>query len=219
MYFRSIFLAASVAFLPVSVFGQVNHTQRGAITGGAAGAVIGGIIGNQNDETPEGVLIGGAVGAIAGGLFGKQQDHEQFRNYQHQQQVAQHKAALYSRGVSLNDVVALTQTGVSTEVILKQIEINGVKRRVGVNEIIALHQQGVNSIVIEAMQHARLATAAHPAGPVLRSRPVPVQTVVSPHVIIAPAPIPLYRPSYGHYRVPGHGPKRHGQSHSRGRYR
>ena len=36
---------------------QLNNTQRGALTGGAAGAVIGGIIGNQNDETPEGALI------------------------------------------------------------------------------------------------------------------------------------------------------------------
>ena len=44
--------------------------------GGVAGAVIGGIIGHQNDETPEGALIGGAVGAITGGLIGRAQDND-----------------------------------------------------------------------------------------------------------------------------------------------
>ena len=53
-----------------------SRTQNGATVGGLAGAVIGGIIGKQNDETPEGVLIGGAVGAITGGLIGKAQDNE-----------------------------------------------------------------------------------------------------------------------------------------------
>ncbi|MCU0708395.1 MAG: YMGG-like glycine zipper-containing protein, partial [Pirellula sp.] len=42
-----------------------ENTRNGALLGGAAGAVIGGIIGNnKNDQTAEGALIGGAVGAV-----------------------------------------------------------------------------------------------------------------------------------------------------------
>ena len=62
-----------------------GRTQRGATLGGVAGAVIGGIIGHQNDETTEGILIGSAVGAIAGGVAGHSQD-AQYRRYQNWQQ-------------------------------------------------------------------------------------------------------------------------------------
>lgn len=52
-----------------------EKTRDGALLGGAAGAVIGGIIGNnKNDQTAEGALIGGAVGAVAGGIIGHQRD-------------------------------------------------------------------------------------------------------------------------------------------------
>jgi hypothetical protein len=52
-----------------------ENTRNGALLGGAAGAVIGGIIGNnKNDQTAEGALIGGAVGAVTGGLIGRHRD-------------------------------------------------------------------------------------------------------------------------------------------------
>ena len=68
-----------------SVLAQ-SQTQNGATLGGVAGAVIGGIIGKQNDETPEGVLIGGAVGALTGGLIGRAQDNELQRQRAYQEQ-------------------------------------------------------------------------------------------------------------------------------------
>ena len=52
-----------------------ENTRNGALLGGATGAVIGGIIGNnKNDQTAEGALIGGAVGAVTGGLIGNHRD-------------------------------------------------------------------------------------------------------------------------------------------------
>ena len=111
-------------------FGQATNSQRGAVSGGAAGAIIGGIIGHQNDETPEGALIGGAVGAIAGGLLGKQQDRTNYEAYQYQQQRNYQQAVDYSRGVSVNDVVALAHSGVGSNVIISQIHTHGVQQEI-----------------------------------------------------------------------------------------
>jgi hypothetical protein len=75
--------ASWIAAISVVVAGQVAQAQlipynprveRGATVGGVTGAVIGGVIGKQNDETVEGALIGGAVGAITGGIVGHAQN-------------------------------------------------------------------------------------------------------------------------------------------------
>ena len=165
------------------VFAQTN-TERGALAGGTAGAIIGGIIGHQNDETPEGILIGGAVGALAGGLIGNDHDRQIRHQYYYQQQ----RAAAYRNGVSLNDVVALSGNGVGSAVIINQIQMNGVRQRIGVNEIIALHQQGVDSRVIDAMQRAPMAgTVVRQQAPPVYHRPVVVEPVyVSPPVRVYP---------------------------------
>lgn len=57
------------------------NTQRGAVIGGATGAVLGGIIGHQSGNTLEGAAIGGAAGAGAGALYGNSQDQENQRRY------------------------------------------------------------------------------------------------------------------------------------------
>ena len=48
-------------------FSQLT-TRRGAV----AGAIIGGIAGNQNNETLAGVAIGGLVGGVTGRIIGNQ---------------------------------------------------------------------------------------------------------------------------------------------------
>ena len=196
----SIFLAAG------SVFGQASNIQRGAAAGGTAGAILGGVIGHQNDETIEGVLIGGAVGAVAGSLLGNQQD-------KFQRQVTHQRAVDYSQGVSLNDVVYMTQNGVGPTVIVNQIRNSGVKQRVGVNEIIALHQNGVDKQVISEMQHARLAGVSVPA-PIATGPSIIKATVVAPRPYVyrryAPVPVrpPYYRSGFHHRPGPhrGHRP-------------
>ena len=201
-------LVLSCTFFIGSAFGQATNPQRGAVAGGTAGAIIGGIIGHQNDETPEGALIGGAVGAIAGGLLGKQQDRINYEAYQFQQQQAQQQAqrqaAEFSRGVSVNDAIAMSQSGVGPSVAINQIQTYGVQQEIGVNEIIAMHQQGVDKLVITAMQQAHLA-GVQPVGPVVattpayRSVPVAVEqpVVVERPIVVQPRPIVIKRyPSY-----------------------
>lgn len=79
-------IAMWIAAISVVAAGQVAQAQlipynprveRGATVGGVTGAVIGGVIGKQNDETVEGALIGGAVGAITGGIVGHAQNQRE----------------------------------------------------------------------------------------------------------------------------------------------
>ncbi len=190
---RSILLGVVLLLLVSPAVCAQTETGRGMVGGGAAGAVIGGIIGHQNDETTEGALIGGAVGAIAGGLLGNQRDQQNYRGYQYQQQ----QAALYRQGVSFQDVVVMSQNGVSQQVIINQIQSNGVQQRPGVHDIIGLHQQGVSEPVINAMQQARMSTQPYP---VVQQRPVVVEQYYQPQpYIIYRQPQPNVFFHYGHH--------------------
>lgn len=184
-------LALAGPLLFASILTAQYETRRGALGGGVAGAVIGGIIGHQNGETTEGALIGGAVGALAGGLLGAEREQQNYQAYQYQQQ----QAVRYQQAVSFQDVIMMSQSGVSPHVIIGQIQANGVQRRPGVNDVIGLHQQGVHETVIDAMQRARLATETYP---VVQQRPVIVERYYEPApVIVYPAPPP---PCHYHFR-------------------
>ncbi|MEM7477805.1 MAG: YMGG-like glycine zipper-containing protein [Planctomycetota bacterium] len=183
-----------------SVLSQ-SRTKDGATVGGLAGAVIGGIIGKQNDETPEGALIGGAVGAITGGLIGKSQDNELARQRYYQQQAyyaqqqqyyAQQQAtqqAVQQSGVSMNDVLNMSRSGLSESLILTQLQSRGVQNRLAVSDIISLHQQGVSDTIITAMQSAPLSTQVRNASQTT-ARPVSTYSQVPSY-----NPIPTYQPS------------------------
>jgi outer membrane lipoprotein SlyB len=174
-----------------------SRTQNGATLGGVAGAVIGGIIGKQNDETPEGALIGGAVGAITGGLIGRAQDNDlQRQRYyqeqayaQQQQQVYAQQQAIANAGVSLTDVVNMSRTGISESLIMTHLQTKGVQRRLEVSDIIALHQQGISDTLITAFQAAPLATQVSAAyQPTYQQQPV----IHQPTVIVREQPV-FYR--------------------------
>jgi outer membrane protein OmpA-like peptidoglycan-associated protein len=67
-----------IGFLVIAAAGCASwsKSQKGAAIGGAAGAVVGGIIGKQSDHTAEGAILGAAVGGIAGGIIGKYMDDQ-----------------------------------------------------------------------------------------------------------------------------------------------
>ncbi|HUF25660.1 MAG TPA: OmpA family protein [Gemmatimonadaceae bacterium] len=54
----------------------MTRTERGAVIGAGAGAVVGGVIGKQTGSTTRGVIIGAAVGGVAGGVIGAQMDRQ-----------------------------------------------------------------------------------------------------------------------------------------------
>lgn len=189
-------LTTAVVILVSSPCLAQSRTQNGATLGGVAGAVIGGIIGHQNDETPEGAIIGGAVGAITGGLIGRAQDNEVSRQrayqeqayYQARQQAYLEQQAIANAGVSMADVINMSRSGISEAVIISHMQGKGVQRRLEVSDIIALHQQGVSDTLISVMQQAPLATQLSAA--VAQGRQVVVQP--QPSVIVREQPV-IYR--------------------------
>ena len=187
--------------LLLAAFTTASHAQsyrnQDAAIGGIAGAVIGGIIGHQNDETPEGALIGGAVGAVAGGVLGNAKDQQQQRYYRHQAQNQAWRQQQVNRAVSIGDVVNMSRSGLSDSVIVNHIRTNGVTDQVGTHQIISMHNSGVSEQVITAMQSApRAGTYSRPALPqretviVERTAPPP-PVIVRKEVHVVP---PVYRP-------------------------
>ena len=204
-----------------------TRTDDGAVLGGVTGAIIGGIVGNQNDETIEGVAIGGVAGAVAGGLLGRSQDQQAARNFQFQQIQNQQQAQLINQSISISDAVALTRSGVSTNLMINQIRTNGVRQNIGVQEILYLHQNGVPEPVIQEMQRASIAGPPVATGPVIVDRgyipPKPVviakPTIITKPAIIAQPSIIVRGPSYQrppYYGRPG--PKSRYHSAGRGGY-
>ncbi len=70
------FLLTAMMFLSLNTgcnaIKNTNKTQRGAVIGGAGGAIVGGLIGGGI----KGALIGAVVGGVAGGLIGNKMDKQ-----------------------------------------------------------------------------------------------------------------------------------------------
>jgi len=71
----SIILIASVCLFGLSC-ASMNKSQKGAVIGGAGGAVVGGIIGKLAGNTIVGALIGAAIGGAAGAWIGHYMDKQ-----------------------------------------------------------------------------------------------------------------------------------------------
>lgn len=159
-----------------------NHTDRGALTGGLLGAGTGAIIGSTTGHAGAGTAIGTGLGTLAGALVGSELDEMEAKN---RAMIAQQLGRPMGPGaVSIEDVVAISQAGVSEELIINHIRANGVTRALTVNDLILLQQQGVSTRVIAAMQEAG---QSRPPGPAA------VQVVPSP----APTPVIVEEYHYG----------------------
>jgi outer membrane lipoprotein SlyB len=154
-----------------------NHTQAGALVGTGLGALTGAIIGDHNGKSGEGALIGAAAGALAGGLIGNAEDARLERDAAISQ--AAH-ARMAQQAVTNVDVLQLTHSGVSDDVIISSIHSQGGRFDLSPQAIINLKNSGVSDRVILAMQNA---------GRIQQ----PVTTVIAeppPHVVVVPPPGP-----------------------------
>jgi uncharacterized protein YcfJ len=185
-----------------TAFAQPTNGQKGALLGGTAGAVLGGVIGKQSEQTAEGAVIGGLAGVIAGGLVGHSRDVQMQREYEYQQaQQAQEARNAYnmSRAVSIADVISMSNSGLSPQVIIGQVRANGVQQEIGVQEIILLHENGVKDSIIQEMQRAQVGLPAQAAAPRFIQ---PRTTVFVEQAPIYYQPVPVYQ--YHYVRPPRH---------------
>ncbi|MFK8114355.1 MAG: glycine zipper domain-containing protein [Rubripirellula sp.] len=193
------FLAIALMASSPNIANAQVRTQRGATLGGLAGAVAGGLIGDNNGEAGAGAAIGGVVGAVAGGLLGNAADKEAVyqrqQNVYYQQQQQTQQFAQTQSAVSIADAISMTRSGLGDSVIINQINQRGVQQQLQVSDIITLHQQGVRESVITAMQRSPTGVQR-----VARAAPQPVQRVIT-----RPAPVIVEE----HYVVPHYAPPRY----------
>jgi hypothetical protein len=160
---------------------NMSNADKGVATGGLLGAGAGALIGSATHHTGAGALIGAGVGAVAGGLTGAAID-----NSEHKQQQAAAAAAAAARqpALRLDEIVALTQKGVSDSVIIDQIRLSGAVYHLRAEDITYLADNGVREPVIHELQ----ATAYRPARRVVYAPAPPVQEVI---VVDRPPPPPV----------------------------
>jgi hypothetical protein len=136
---------------------SLAQTKDGAILGGVAGAVIGGIVGHQNDETPEGALIGGAVGAIAGGMIGNhRQQQQQLRYYQQQPRyyAPQPQCYQHSHTTHVYQTPVYAAPVYTAPAYVSTVRPVQVRRSVTVADVIQLTRSGLSESVIANHIHA-----------------------------------------------------------------
>lgn len=140
-------LAAAVSLSGCySPMGRPDYTASGALAGGATGAIIGSVAG----RSAGGAAIGGAVGAIVGGLIGHGLDQEQEAQLRAQaprtlQRIEQ------GQPLTVRDVEALSQAGISDDLIISQIRNSRTIYHLTTADIIALKNSGVSDEVIDFM--------------------------------------------------------------------
>jgi hypothetical protein len=166
------------------------HADRGALFGGAMGAGLGAVAGAALGDPLAGAAIGGIAGTMTGAVAGSALDDIEARN---RAEIAAHLGRPAPLGaVTIPDVIAMTQSGVSENVIATHVRNHGLARPLTSSDIIYLQQNGVSPLVVSAMQAATgpvvAATPVYPAPPAYVVQPAP-----PPVVVVEPYPVPVYR--------------------------
>lgn len=125
------------------------QARIGSGLGVATGALAGAALGSHNNNQLEGAVIGGALGSLVGGTIGDSYDELDQRN-----RLARQNAIANQRqsAVTAQQLVELTASGLSEELILNQIQSNGSANRLSTEDLIGLKQRGVSDRVISAYQ-------------------------------------------------------------------
>ncbi len=149
----SCLLIGSIGF---GALGCETKAGTGALIGGAGGAAIGSIIGNQSHgRGGEGALIGAGVGAIGGALVGNAMD-EQDRKKEHEREYADYDTS-HADGNSgavdtTPDVNKCTSRGTRDDVIIDRIERSGTVYHLTRSDEQDLRDAGVSEMVIQEMR-------------------------------------------------------------------
>lgn len=181
------------------------NATTGGLLGGATGGIVGAAMGTPSGNSDSGALIGAVAGGLTGAAIGNQADEANLRAQKHATEQA---IAAQNSAVTLDQVIQMTGSGLSDELIANQIKANGVAQRIGTNDIILLKNQGVSESVILQLQ----TTSTRPIPTLVAQRyqaPTPL-IEVSPY---CPPPVvarPIFRRPPVFVPVPAHR-RRHGR--------
>jgi hypothetical protein len=171
-----------LALLLLPACGCATNAQTDALAGGGAGAVAGGLLSHGN---PVAMAAGGLLGAGVGSIIGSSQDKAE-----HDKKIAQAQAnaAAYAAAnqMTLQQIVQMSQGGISDTVIIRQMDATGSVFNLRPEDIQYLHDQRVSDQVISAMLARRSPRAVVVGPPPVYYAPPPPGTVV----VVDPGPPP-----------------------------
>ena len=128
---------------------SMNYADRGTLFGGLTGAGVGALVGDASGNAGVGAVVGSALGAVTGAVVGDGIDADLARS---RAEIEARMGRQMQGAVTPQDVIAMTQAGLSDEVIATHIRANGVAQPLAVNDLIGLRNMGVRDTVINAMQ-------------------------------------------------------------------
>lgn len=126
----------------ITPYGRPDYTASGALAGGATGAIVGSMSHNAG--------AGALVGAVVGGLMGHGMDQEQEARLRAQAPQTMQRVE-ESQPLRVSDVKALSQAGISEDLIISQIRNSRTVYHLSTADIIGLKNSGVSEEVIDFM--------------------------------------------------------------------
>ena len=153
-----------------------NEKQQGAVIGGASGAAVGAAVSSHNRAL--GAIIGGAVGAAGGYVVGANKDKIFGKDHEAADQAAQQNPATAEQArtattadlnndgfVTLDEVVAMRQAGLSDDQMIQRLRATGQVFNLTEEQQRYLVDRGVSQNVIAQMPTLNQNPAAVSQGP------------------------------------------------------
>ena len=188
LFCMSLLLAAGCA--------SPYYADRDALVGGVGGAGIGALAGSAMGHPLVGAAVGAGVGTMAGAAVGSERDAAEARN--RAMIAAQMGRPVPVGAASVDQVIAMTRSGVSEELIIGHIQRNGMAMALQPNDLIVLKQQGVSDRVVAVMQAtpmpappvppAYAAAGLRPAGPGGVRSELSAGVLLSARALLPPGP-------------------------------
>lgn len=158
------------------------NANRGGTAGGLLGAATGAVL--SEDNPVGGALVGGTIGAMAGTMIGDSVDAD----IEHKQAVLAREGERLANSVTVEDVLSMTASGVTSAVMVDHIKSHGAATHISTDDIIHMTQANVDPTVIKAMQ-THYSQQRRPLG-----RPVARNTHIEHHYVSPPPPYYYHRP-------------------------
>jgi len=165
------------------------YADRGALFGGLTGAGVGALVGDAAGNAGAGAAIGTAVGALTGAAVGTNIDADMARS---RAEIEARMGRQMQGAVTPQDVIAMTQAGLSDDVIATHVRANGMAQPLAANDLINLRNLGVRDYVINVMQQTpqRTAQSNQPMAMYPATYPVAAPVMMAPYPMWGPPPPP-----------------------------
>jgi uncharacterized protein YcfJ len=181
-----------IAGIVLSNAGCNSMAGTGAVAGGGIGAATGALIGHATGNPKTGAVLGTALGAGIGTAIGADADERKQKREDNirlaEANAAAANAPQFNGPLGMTDVIALSEQGVSDDVIISYLRQTNSTFRLSPNDLAYLREKKVTDRVVTEMINSTNRVAIRPA-------PAPRTVIVQepPQTVIIERP---WRPYY-----------------------